>query len=181
MLQGKQYKKEWSTKQKLGSLANTSLSTVTCRIAIFMRCIGFWALKIGFQLGMLHTPNLTKAQGQHQRIFALQCQSAKMAVRNSGDCYRPKSIKSATIRKIRKNMWKSTRVQFQNAVNTFADASISDGQMHVLFNQSSIYLMLNSHYFSCLEWHWQRFACCRLTWTLWLKCASFPAVISELE
>jgi hypothetical protein len=53
---------------------------------------------------MLHIPNLTQGQCQSLVMFAmsewkmaLQCQNAKMAVRNSGDCYWPKSIKSATI------------------------------------------------------------------------------------
>ena len=130
LLQTKWYQKEWSTEQKRGCFANTSLSTATCRIANSMRYI--W-----FQLGMLHIPNLTKAQGQCHCIF---CFAISECENGSWNCDRSKSIK---FRKI----VKKTRVQFRNArpVGRFADASISDGLRRILvrFNPSSIYLMSN--------------------------------------
>ena len=135
LLQTKRYQKEWSTEQKRGCFANTSLSTATCRIANSMRYI--W-----FQLGMLHIPNLTKAQGQCHSIFCFamsECENGSWSWDWS---------KSMKFRKI----VKKTRVQFRNArhsVSRFADASISDGLRRILvqFNPSSFIWCQIWHYF----------------------------------
>jgi hypothetical protein len=58
---------------------------------------------------MLHIPNLTKHKENTKAFFALQCQNAKNAVENFGDCYRSKSTKSATIRKLQKMCKNNTR------------------------------------------------------------------------
>jgi hypothetical protein len=80
LLQTKQHRKESSTKQKQGSFANTSLSTATCKIYEIHRIS---SKKNGFQLGMLHIPNLTKTQGQCQSIFCFAMSKCRMAVENS--------------------------------------------------------------------------------------------------